>query len=51
MWCGPPAVIQHSVEVARLGAGFQAARATYVEIQALHHRVRDELQLEMRKSA
>jgi signal transduction histidine kinase/ligand-binding sensor domain-containing protein/DNA-binding response OmpR family regulator len=30
---------------------FSAARATYVEIQALHHRVRDELQLEMRKSA
>ena len=30
---------------------FQAARATYAAIQALHDRVRDELQLEMRKSA
>jgi CheY-like chemotaxis protein len=34
------------------GSGdFAAARATYARIQALHHRVRDELQLEMRKSA
>jgi signal transduction histidine kinase/ligand-binding sensor domain-containing protein/CheY-like chemotaxis protein len=37
-------------EAARAG-NFIGARATYTQIQALHHRVRDELQLEMRKSA
>jgi len=37
-------------EAARSG-DFVSARATYAQIQALHHRVRDELQLEMRKSA
>jgi signal transduction histidine kinase/ligand-binding sensor domain-containing protein/CheY-like chemotaxis protein/HPt (histidine-containing phosphotransfer) domain-containing protein len=37
-------------DAARL-ENFDMARATYVEIQALHHRVRDELQIEMRKSA
>jgi HPt (histidine-containing phosphotransfer) domain-containing protein len=37
-------------EAARSG-DFVAARATHAQIQALHHRVRDELQMEMRKSA
>jgi signal transduction histidine kinase/CheY-like chemotaxis protein/HPt (histidine-containing phosphotransfer) domain-containing protein len=37
-------------EAARCG-DFTAARRTYAAIDALHHRVRDELQLEMRKSA
>jgi hypothetical protein len=35
---------------ARVG-NFAAAREIYTQIQALHLRVRDELQLEMRKSA
>jgi CheY-like chemotaxis protein len=39
------------LEEAARSADFVAARATYAQIQALHHRVRDELQLEMRKSA
>jgi HPt (histidine-containing phosphotransfer) domain-containing protein len=39
------------LEDAARSGNFKAARATYVEIQALHDRVRDELQLEMRKSA
>jgi signal transduction histidine kinase/ligand-binding sensor domain-containing protein/CheY-like chemotaxis protein len=39
------------LEDAARSADFAAARATYAQIQALHHRVRDELQLEMRKSA
>jgi two-component system sensor histidine kinase/response regulator len=39
------------LEDAARSGNFAAARATYKEIQALHHRVRDELQLEMRKSA
>ncbi|HEX3395987.1 MAG TPA: two-component regulator propeller domain-containing protein [Steroidobacteraceae bacterium] len=39
------------LEEAARSADFVAARATYLQIQALHHRVRDELQLEMRKSA
>jgi signal transduction histidine kinase/ligand-binding sensor domain-containing protein/CheY-like chemotaxis protein len=37
-------------DAARAG-DFSIARATYVQIQTLHHRVRDELQLEMRKTA
>ena len=40
----------HAEEAAR-AANFAGARATYTQIQALHNRVRDELQLEMRKSA
>jgi two-component system sensor histidine kinase/response regulator len=32
-------------------ANFAGARTTYTQIQSLHNRVRDELQLEMRKSA
>jgi CheY-like chemotaxis protein/HPt (histidine-containing phosphotransfer) domain-containing protein len=39
------------LEDAARSGNFDKARATYVEIQALHHRVRDELQIEMRKSA
>ena len=39
------------LEEAARAANFISARATYSEIQALHDRVRDELQLEMRKSA
>jgi CheY-like chemotaxis protein len=39
------------LEEAARSADFVTARATYAQIQALHHRVRDELQLEMRKSA
>jgi signal transduction histidine kinase/ligand-binding sensor domain-containing protein/CheY-like chemotaxis protein/HPt (histidine-containing phosphotransfer) domain-containing protein len=39
------------LEEAARSADFVAARATYAQIQALHHRVRHELQLEMRKSA
>jgi CheY-like chemotaxis protein len=39
------------LEDAARSGDFAAARATYAQIQALHHRVRDELQLEMRKSA
>jgi signal transduction histidine kinase/ligand-binding sensor domain-containing protein/CheY-like chemotaxis protein len=39
------------LEDAARSGNFAAARTTYVEIQELHHRVRDELQLEMRKSA
>jgi len=39
------------LEEAARSADFVAARATYAQIQALHLRVRDELQLEMRKSA
>ena len=39
------------LEEAARSADFAAARATYAQIQALHLRVRDELQLEMRKSA
>ena len=39
------------LEDAARSGNFSAARATYAEIQALHHRVRDELQIEMRKSA
>ena len=37
-------------EAARSG-NFTAARTVYTQIQALHHRVRDELQHEMRKTA
>jgi signal transduction histidine kinase/ligand-binding sensor domain-containing protein/CheY-like chemotaxis protein len=37
-------------DAARAG-NFAAARIVYAQIQALHHRVRDELQHEMRKSA
>jgi len=37
-------------DAARAG-NFTAARTVYAQIQALHHRVRDELQSEMRKSA
>jgi HPt (histidine-containing phosphotransfer) domain-containing protein len=37
-------------EAARSG-NLSAARALYTQIQVLHHRVRDELQVEMRKSA
>jgi len=37
-------------DAARAG-NFGAARRVYVQIQALHHRVRDELQHEMRKTA
>jgi signal transduction histidine kinase/ligand-binding sensor domain-containing protein/CheY-like chemotaxis protein len=39
------------LEEAARAANFCGARATYAQIQALHSRVRDELQLEMRKSA
>jgi len=39
------------LEEAARAANFAGARATYTQIQALHNRVRDELQLEMRKSA
>ncbi len=39
------------LEDAARGANFAGARATYTQIQTLHDRVRDELQLEMRKSA
>lgn len=39
------------LEEAARAANFAAARATYAQIQGLHNRVRDELQLEMRKSA
>jgi signal transduction histidine kinase/ligand-binding sensor domain-containing protein/CheY-like chemotaxis protein len=39
------------LEEAARGANFAGARATYAQIQVLHDRVRDELQLEMRKSA
>jgi signal transduction histidine kinase/ligand-binding sensor domain-containing protein/CheY-like chemotaxis protein len=39
------------LEEAARAANFVSARATYSQIQALHDRVRDELQLEMRKSA
>jgi CheY-like chemotaxis protein len=39
------------LEEAARAANFISARATYSQIQALHDRVRDELQLEMRKSA
>ena len=39
------------LEEAARAANFIGARATYAQIQALHNRVRDELQLEMRKSA
>ncbi|HEY2464936.1 MAG TPA: two-component regulator propeller domain-containing protein [Steroidobacteraceae bacterium] len=39
------------LEEAARAANFTGARATYSQIQALHNRVRDELQLEMRKSA
>jgi signal transduction histidine kinase/ligand-binding sensor domain-containing protein/CheY-like chemotaxis protein/HPt (histidine-containing phosphotransfer) domain-containing protein len=39
------------LEDAGRAANFSAARAVYAQIQALHHRVRDELQSEMRKSA
>jgi signal transduction histidine kinase/ligand-binding sensor domain-containing protein/CheY-like chemotaxis protein len=39
------------LEEAARAANFVGARATYTQIQALHNRVRDELQLEMRKSA
>jgi HPt (histidine-containing phosphotransfer) domain-containing protein len=39
------------LEEAARAANFAGARATYTEIQALHGRVRDELQLEMRKTA
>ena len=39
------------LEEAARAANFISARATYSQIQALHNRVRDELQLEMRKSA
>jgi CheY-like chemotaxis protein len=39
------------LEEAARAANFVSARATYTQIQALHNRVRDELQLEMRKSA
>jgi HPt (histidine-containing phosphotransfer) domain-containing protein len=37
-------------DAARAG-NFAAARSVYAQIQALHHRVRDELQHEMRKTA
>ena len=37
-------------DAARAGS-FDAARAIYTRIEALHRRVRDELQSEMRKSA
>jgi HPt (histidine-containing phosphotransfer) domain-containing protein len=37
-------------DAARAG-NFSAARGVYAQIQALHHRVRDELQHEMRKTA
>jgi signal transduction histidine kinase/ligand-binding sensor domain-containing protein/DNA-binding response OmpR family regulator len=39
------------LEEAARAANFVSARATYTQIQSLHSRVRDELQLEMRKSA
>jgi CheY-like chemotaxis protein len=39
------------LEEAARAANFAGARATYTQIKALHHRVRDELQQEMRKSA
>jgi signal transduction histidine kinase/ligand-binding sensor domain-containing protein/CheY-like chemotaxis protein/HPt (histidine-containing phosphotransfer) domain-containing protein len=39
------------LEEAARAANFSGARAIYSQIQALHGRVRDELQLEMRKSA
>jgi HPt (histidine-containing phosphotransfer) domain-containing protein len=39
------------LEDAARSGNFTAARAVYAQIQALHHRVRDELQHEMRKSA
>ncbi len=39
------------LEDAARAADYAAARAVYAQIQALHHRVRDELQSEMRKSA
>ncbi len=39
------------LEDAARAANFSNARATYLQIEELHHRVRDELQLEMRKSA
>jgi signal transduction histidine kinase/ligand-binding sensor domain-containing protein/CheY-like chemotaxis protein len=39
------------LEEAARAANFAGARATYTQIQVLHNRVRDELQLEMRKSA
>jgi HPt (histidine-containing phosphotransfer) domain-containing protein len=39
------------LEEAARAANFVSARATYTQIQGLHNQVRDELQLEMRKSA
>jgi len=39
------------LEEAARAANFAGARATYTQIQVLHSRVRDALQLEMRKSA
>ncbi len=39
------------LEEAARAANYAGARATYTQIQALHGRVRDELQQEMRKSA
>ena len=39
------------LEEAARAANFAGARATYTQIQGLHDQVRDELQLEMRKSA
>ena len=39
------------LEEAGRAANFSSARATYALIEALHSRVRDELQMEMRKSA
>jgi signal transduction histidine kinase/ligand-binding sensor domain-containing protein/DNA-binding response OmpR family regulator/HPt (histidine-containing phosphotransfer) domain-containing protein len=39
------------LEEAARAANFASASATYSQIQALHNRVRDELQLEMRRSA
>jgi CheY-like chemotaxis protein/HPt (histidine-containing phosphotransfer) domain-containing protein len=39
------------LEDAARSGDFNTARTTYAEIQSLHNRVRDELQLEMRKSA
>jgi signal transduction histidine kinase/ligand-binding sensor domain-containing protein/CheY-like chemotaxis protein/HPt (histidine-containing phosphotransfer) domain-containing protein len=45
------ALLCRDLEEAARSADFAAARATYARIQALHHRVRDELRLEMRKSA
>jgi CheY-like chemotaxis protein len=39
------------LEEAARAADFPTARSTYTQIQILHNRVRDELQLEMRKTA